>query len=276
MDVERLGRATLHSRVERWECDFNDHWNVRYYVRTFQLAAEAIATPPGGVSLGAGLVRARHLRFHRELFVNAPVEVRTALVADGPFQGAAVHLLCSEGHLAATALEHLRAGGAALPKVRARDLVLALPRAVAVTGAVFVDGGATTEIALGPIRPGEIDHTGALLWEELMRRLSLVSHQHVANLGFTRDFVRQSGVNRMSAEIRVERLAEAVLGTCLRAKARLVEVGRKSFTTESRIETESGTLLASIRQTLLVVDLTTRRAVEAPDFLRAASKLVDH
>jgi hypothetical protein len=43
MDLERLGRATLHSRVERWECDFNDHWNVRFYVRS-------LVTPKLGVS----------------------------------------------------------------------------------------------------------------------------------------------------------------------------------------------------------------------------------
>lgn len=208
----------------------------------------------------------RHLRFHRELFVNAPVEVRSAVVADGQFQGAVVHLLGSEGRLAATSLERLPAAGTALPQVSAQALEMALPRSLAAPSAD--KGGAATKIALGPIRPAELDHTGALLWEELIRRLALVSHQHVARLGFTQDFVRQSGINRMSVEIRVERLAEAVAGTCLRAQARLVDVGRKSFTTESHIETESGTLLVSIRQTLLVVDLTTRRAVEAPDLLR--------
>jgi len=270
MDVGRLGRATLHARVERWECDFNDHWNVRFYVRSFHMAAEVVATPPGVVSVGAGLVTSRYLRFHRELFVNAPVEVRSVIVADGPFQDSTVHLLCSDGRLAATAMERLPAVGATLPRANAHDLALALPRPTSATGGDAAAAGLPAAATLGPIRPAELDHTGALLWEELMRRLSLAAHQHVTRLGFTPDFVRQSGINRMSAEMWVERHAEAVPGTCLRADSRLLAVGRKSFSTEHRIETEGGILLASIRQTLVVVDLTTRRVVETPEFLRAA------
>lgn len=248
MDLERLSRATLHSRVERWECDFNDHWNVRFYVRSFQLAAEAVATAPGDVSMGAGLVTIRHMRFHRELFANAPVEVRSAVVADGPFASATVHLLCSDGRLAATAMEHPRPGGATLPRASAHDLALALPRQISSTAPTVVASRWESEVTLGPIRPAELDHTGAMLWEELIRSLSLTAHQHIARLGFTPEFVRQRGINRMSVEMRVERHAEAVAGTCLRADTRLVAVGRKGFTTKHRIETEGGVLLASVRQ----------------------------
>jgi acyl-CoA thioesterase FadM len=270
MDVDGLGRVTLQARVERWQCDFNDHWNARFYVRTFQLAAEAIATRAGTVSPGARVVPIRHMRFHRELFANAPVEVRSAMVADGPHKGAAVHLLASDGRLAATALDWPAPEQANLPLARAKDLALALPSGSPFVTADTANAGWPSPVPLGPIRPSELDHTGALLWEELIGRLALTSHRHITQLGFTPAFVGQSGINRMTAEMRVERHAEVPVGTCLQANTQLVAVGRKSFSTGHRIESDTGVLLAAIRQNLRVVDLKTRRAVELPDFLRAA------
>ncbi len=265
MDVERLGKPTLQTRVERWECDFNDHWNVRFYVRSFQLAAEAIATAPGSVSAGAGLVPWRHLRFHRELFVNAPVEVRSARVADGLHQGAVVHFLSTDGRLAATAMDP--SASVDLPWASAHDAALALPRGLVHLAEAAV-GNWTDLVSLGPIRPAEVDHTGALLWEELVRRLALSSHGHVASLGFSADFVAREGINRMSAEMRIDRMSEVSAGTCLWADTRLVSVRSKGFSTEHRICAADGTFVASIRQNLLTVDLKTRRAVEVPAFLR--------
>lgn len=268
MAFEDLGRTTLQTRVEAWECDYNDHWNVRYYARSFQLAAESIATRPGAASPGAALVSQRHMRFHRELFVGAAVEVRSAMVADGPHQGATVHLLLSEGRLSATALDVPAGDGAALPPVGAGDLALALPRGVARTADAPRPEDWAAPVPMGPIRPAECDHTGALLWEELIRRLALTSHRHITEMGFTPAFVRDSGINRMSAEMRVERHGHVPVGTCLAGNSRLVAVGSKTFSTEHRIESQTGALLATIRQTLIAVDLKTRRAVAAPGFLR--------
>ena len=271
MDVEDMGRTTLYTRVEAWECDYNNHWNVRYYARSFQLAAEAIATAPGAASPGAAQVQLRHMRFHRELFVSAPVKIRSARVADGPHQGATVHLLQSDGRLAASAVDLSAREGADIPLASAQDLAIALPRSVAETEPAVAIEGWAEPVPMGPIRPVECDHTGALLWEEMIRRLALTSHEHMTNLGFTRDFVQQSGINRMSAEMRIERQGEVPVGTCVRGTSRLVAVGRKSFSTEHRVESDTGTPLAFIRQNLLAVDLKTRRAVEVPAFLRAFS-----
>lgn len=271
MDLGRLGLATLQSRVESWECDFNDHWNARFYVRSFQLAAEAVTTPPGEVSKGARLVNRRHVRFHRELLAGDPVEVRSVVVDDGPHQGATVHLLSSDGRLAATAMERLLGVGEPLPRISAKSLELALPRLQSTADTVVATGSVVVKATLGPIRPTEVDHTGALLWEDIVRRLSLAAHRHITHLGFTPEFIRQNRINRTSVEMRIERHAEAAVGTCLRARTRLVSVSRKSFSTENQIETDDGVLLASIRQNLIVLDLTTRRAVLTPEFLRAAS-----
>ena len=77
MIASEFGEATLHSRVEGWECDHNKHWNARYYARSFQMAAETVAALAGRDNLGLSLIGARHIRYHRELLVGAAVEVRS-------------------------------------------------------------------------------------------------------------------------------------------------------------------------------------------------------
>jgi hypothetical protein len=122
VDPNAVGTATYHTRVERWECDYNDHWNVQFYGRSFQMAAEAIAVRATGANPGADATRTRHLRFHGELTVSAPIEVRSARLADADhLEEATVHLLFSAGRIAATALD-LPGGALHLPRVRRPSL----------------------------------------------------------------------------------------------------------------------------------------------------------
>lgn len=268
----RLGRVALHTRVERWECDFNDHWNLRYYVRAIQLAAEALAAPVGGVSPGAAVASVRHLRFHAELRANNSVEVRSAVIADGPYAGALVHLVCSDGRLAATALDLAPRRSVDLPEAAMGDLAPALPHSVP-AGSIFREvelGSQRADVQLGPIRPAECDHTGALLWEETMRRVATISHQQAAQLGFTPKYTRETGITRMTVEMRIERGESLPVGTPLTGAYKLVLASGKSFQCECRISTVDGAQVAAVRQSLLAVDLNTRRAVAVPEFVGVA------
>src|SRR5690349_20111893 len=105
MSTSTIGIATHHTRVESWECDFNHHWNAGYYWRSFQLAAERVVTLDGSENPGAMAITTRNVRFHRELFVGAAVEVRSATIGTGDHKGAVVHLLFSKGAIAAIALD---------------------------------------------------------------------------------------------------------------------------------------------------------------------------
>ena len=80
----RFGIATLNTRVESWECDFNGHWNARFYGRSFQLAAETIPQPTG---IDAPQAPTRYMRFHGELFPDASVEVRSARLVEMDHKG---------------------------------------------------------------------------------------------------------------------------------------------------------------------------------------------
>ena len=272
MDMTELGVPTYHTRVERWECDYNNHWNARFYARSFQLAAEAIATPAGRPSAGASLVRSRHMRFHRELFVSAPVEVRSAALEGGRLDGAIVHLLTSAGELAATALDSPGGGVERLPRVSPDDVPLAMPRGIGpepISG-WSAAGAAEIAVSLGPIRPGELDHTKELLFEHIIRHSSVSSHQQLNHIGLTAEFSNRTGINRMGIEFLVRRGHTPPAGTPLYGQSKLLRVSGKKFWTAHRIFTAEDETVATIEQCLVVVDLNTRRAVEAPEFLHAA------
>lgn len=269
MTISELGLPTHHTRVERWECDYNNHWNTRYYARSFQLAAETIAARADGSSPGAGVVKTRHIRFMGELFTNASVEVRSAVVQGGRYDGAMLHLLSSGGRVATSALDWPGAGAGHLPKVAAADLGDVLPRGLDMVPDDLWRSDLPEELAeLGAVRPAELDHTGALEFDQVLRRFAIAVHNHMARLGFTLDFTDRTGINRMTVEMRLTLERPIPAGMLLRGRSRLAAVGGKSFATAHRLETMSGELLATMEQNLLAVDLKARKSVEVPEFLR--------
>lgn len=261
---------THHTRVERWECDHNDHWNARFYGRSFQLAAETVAAMAGGENPGAAVIGSRHIRFHRELFSASPVEVRSLALAGGAHDGAIVHLLIGSGRLAAVALDLPGKGAERLPVASAGEIGRLLPRNFGAAPREW-DAGAGATIELPPARPAEFDHTGALLFEEIVRRNAVALHDYLARLGYSPEYMSERGVGRMAAEMHVTRLGNCRPGAPLRASSRLGAVGVKSFTTMHRIHTHAGEPVAAIEQTLLAVDMNTRRTIEIPGFLRGLS-----
>ncbi len=267
MEPGEIGLPTLASRVESWECDFNDHWNARFYARSFQLAAERVATLDGRPNPGMALLASRLIRFHRELFVGTSVDVRSARVADGEHAGAVVHLLSGGGRLSATAIDLPGTGGAHLPAVTAGEIRLALPRALAQPAA---DGADAETAETGPVRPVELDHTGAILYEELVRRAAFGLHGLLDRLGFTPEFTQETGIGRMAVESRLTPLGRCAPGCLVRVHSRIASVGAKSVTTHHRLECDGGAILACVEHGIVAVDLKARRAVELPAFLRSA------
>jgi len=152
MDMTELGLPTHHTRVERWECDYNNHWNTRFYLRSFQQAREAALQLTTSES-PATTAAVRHIRFHRELFASAPVEVRSSVLDGGAFDGAIVHLLSSSGRLAATALDMPGDVARGFPRVTPEEVAPALPRGLEGTAHEAVAGalGDEATVVLGPV-----------------------------------------------------------------------------------------------------------------------------
>lgn len=258
------GLATYHSRVERWECDYNNHWNVRYYCRSFQMAAEVV-TAAHGYPESITYAPSRHIRFHSELFDSAPVEVRSMVLDGGPHDGTVVHLLFSEGRLSASAVDFGGPSRPGLPRIAADLLALAMPRGLEPSQGLAkapVEPGAH-HVQLGATRPAEYDHRGRFLDEEILRRVSVISHSYLTAHGFTRAFTESSGMNRMSVEMKLLRHRNPAPGSLLTADAALERAGEKSFVIRHHLFDAQG-CVASIEQCLVVVDLATRKLVPVP------------
>ena len=269
MTLPDLGTPTHHTRVERWECDTNNHWNTRFYGRAFQMAAEAVAAEDPG--RGAALPLTRHIRYFRELMVAAPVEVRSAILDGGAQDGALVHLLWSGDILSAAALDDPPGTGTDLPRVSQDLLPMILPRGIS-AGSPSDAGtdGPWSVTELGVVRPADVDHSGALLFETIIKLVSVGSHRKLVSLGFTPDYVRTTGISRMVAELRVTHEERCFPGDGLRVGTCLTRVSGKTFNIRHRLSARSGRRIATVEQCLIAVDLNARRAVEVPAFLRVA------
>lgn len=268
-DLAGRGQPTYHSRVERWECDTNNHWNTRFYARSFQLAAETVADiGAGGHSPGAGCVDVRHMRFHSELMVGAPVEIRSLRVRGGALDGRVVHLLSSGGKLSATALDQPALPVCALPEASIDDLAPALPRGIGQTAHAAAADPVTVE--LGPVRPLDCDHTGALLFEAVVRLAVMGSHKKMNLLGFTPEFISKTGISRMALEFRVDLHERCEAGEVLQAQSELASASGKTFNMAHRLFTRSGRLIATGEQCLIAVDLSARRSTAPPAFISDA------
>jgi acyl-CoA thioesterase FadM len=271
MHKDAVGQATYHARIENWEIDFNGHWNTRFYARSFQLAAETAASLGEGENPGVALIRSRLIRFYHELFPGSAVEVRSVTVDGGQYDGAVVHLMYSEERIAATSLDQPGIGSALLPKVPADELRFAFPRgldgAVPLPWKENVDPSQTVTAEVGTIRPYETDHTGKLLFDELVRRCAHASHDHLLRMGLSPEFTKNTGVGRMLAEMRATLLDHCTPGQQLRVSSRLIAAFEKSFTTAHYVQTRTGSPVALIELCALAVDMNTRKTTQVPEIL---------
>lgn len=203
------------------------------------------------------------------LFTSAPVEVRSARVAGGEFDGALVHLLTSDGNFAAAALDRHDTDLGDLPEIQSDRLGVALPRGI--DGEPFEQGWNSDPkdqvLELGPVRPNELDHTGALLTEDIFKRAALASHHQLTAIGYSPDFVKETGISRMSVENKFTRHGDPVPGDLIQCRSRIAAVGSKTFNVRYQLQVVGKEAIATVEQCFIAVDLNSRRAVEVPTFL---------
>jgi acyl-CoA thioesterase FadM len=268
MSPINTGYVSNITRAETWECDYNGHWNTRFYTRAFQYASETVAMLNGKGNPGAATIRSRHIRFHRELLSGDPVLVRSSAIQDGHWRGAVVHELESEGVLSATALDSPGCASPHLPQVPEAAVAHALPRGLVhdapVDQGTLVDGRRAN---LGILRPDAYDHTGALSFDELFRYLGYAGYDHHVSLGYSPQFTTQSGVGRMVVEMRATWLGQAPAGMGICSNSWLTHAQGRSFATAHYLKTLDEQPIALIELYLVAVDMKSRRATHVPDFL---------
>ncbi|MBL8589251.1 MAG: hypothetical protein JNK46_12035, partial [Methylobacteriaceae bacterium] len=266
------GVPTLHARVESWECDFNGHWNTRFYCRAVQWAAEvaSVAGSERPFDASARPAPQRCLRFHRELRTGDALEVRSFRAAE--IGGANVaHVILHDGRICATALDFGGPTNDVLPLLPDALAPLVGPRGLpdAAVAPWTALPGRDGVVELGRVAPDEWEASGHLTFEASARRLGPAAQHLAARLGFSTDFSLRSGVGRMLVEMRFEQLGTCASNELLRATSRLASVAAKSYVTQHLITTRGGAPLARFDLCLLAVDLATRKATALPAHIAA-------
>ena len=178
--------------------------------------------------------------------------------------------MLSRGRLAATALD-LPGGVDGLPAISPEDVPLALPRGITgpVFGAEVPPGPQVVAVEMGPIRTEDLDHTGALRFDHVIRHASTLQHTLLNAVGLTQDYADTARINRMGVEFRVTLTGAATppAGALLRGQTWIPRVSDKRFWAANRITTAEGDLLALVDMCLVTVNLDTRKAVDVPDFM---------
>jgi acyl-CoA thioester hydrolase len=262
--------------VRTWECDENEHLNLAFFVRAFELAAETLATGLLGHNPGGMVARARHMRFHRELLVSQPYEIESAVVRGGIHDGGIVHLLKSGGRICATALDHPDFDTHALPRWNEDEFAPALPRGLSATphapNAESRGAAYGMETRLGIVRPGALDHTGALMMYEVFAYGTIASLHLLSGIGLSPEWKKETDCTHMGVEVKITRHGDCNLGDAISSRSWLGPVGHKTLTLRHLISSHTGEPVASVEQVLVVVDYKTRRVVPVPAFVWSVSR----
>ena len=238
----------LHTRAETWECDFNGHWNTRFYCRSFEQALR---------TLGAS-ASVWHLRFHEELLGGDPAEVRA--FAFGP---KTAFVMTRYGHVVATAL--CDAAGLNLPALPPKLEATVQPRGLPDTLAPSVN---PKTYPLGPVEAEDLRGQEMPFWRALARA-SMGLHHYDLALGFTIERMRTENVGRMLVELRYTRCGGCSTDDLLLCVGGLSGASGKSFATTYGLQTISGATVARFDLCLLAVDMKARRAINLPAFVTA-------
>jgi len=270
---------TFRSFVNTWECDENAHMNVQFYFRAFQQASEVFALMAGRPNPGAASAIVRHVRYHRELRAAHGYHVRSALLGEGAAAGGVVHLLCDSenGSLAATALDQpgyrtgfpVPVGEAAARPALPRGLPWG-PTLPADTAGLLARGLARI-VHRSVLRVAETGFDGDMLSEAAISRFTDGVPHSWADLGLSSAWLAANGFGRVAVEMKLTRLEKAEAGRPLRLVTWIPLVEEKTFVIRHQIEDlVTGRVVAAGEVRSLVMDLSTRRAVPVPDFVRQA------
>lgn len=276
------GIVTRRELVNRWECDENDHWNIQFYVRSFEQASEIAAIKSGAGEVPAGRPRMIHVRYHREMMESRGVVTSVARIGDGPFAGAIVHAItdAESGVLSATALETpvpFDAGNAiypGLPEITAAEAEPAMPRGVpagpdpAEDTEAMLRRGKAIESHCGVVRVHETNIEREILATAVVSRFS-DGATHVWNhAGVLPHWLRENGHGRVAVEMKIGMLEAAREGDPLRLVSWAFDPQGKTFALRHQMENmKTGQIVATGYVRCLVLNHQTRRAVALPDFI---------
>jgi len=262
---------TLRSSVNTWECDENDHLNVQFYARRFDEASRHFALTARGGANAAALPPVRHIRYHGELRAPAALDIRSAVIADGPYAGHIVHLMheSQTGRLSATALDP--ASGLSFDAtVASKEVEAAFPRGIAdaiepiSNQEILAQGGMCTY--RGMVWPSECDADGLMGEQHYVGRTSDAAPHAWSHCGLTQDWFDEHKCGRVALEMKICRHRPARIGDLLAIHSLMKRAGRRTLKIRHELTASSDdAALASIEVMVVILDHVRRKVAELPE-----------
>ena len=276
--------------VNAWECDENDHLNVRFYLgKTNQglpYALEAVGLPPRELERAGARphIRLQHVRFLKEARPATPLTVYTGLVArereELTLYSEVRHSL--GGEVLATLLtdlDFLGPDGARRPIVPSREAPLCTvpehgaPRGIQPGSEAFrpryesIAGMGFVEIGRGAIQAWECDPAGELELFQYVGRMSDSVVNLLARFQTEEEMSRRShGIEGGAlVELRIAFHAPLRAGSLFTIHSGVAGVGRKTQQFVHLFFDEvSRACVATARGVAVAMDLKSRRSIELP------------
>ena len=271
---------THFSFVNNWECDENDHWNVQFYFRAFQLAAEVLAVRSGRPNPGTRTALCQHVRFHLELIAGESVKVVSARLADGALAGCIVHRLqCAETEeLCATCIDHAGYRCGEMETIKSDKVLAALPRGVMPGPTLAVDSGPLLKskravISMQDIvRPFDLDHDGELIADRIISRFTDSAAHIWRHAGISGSWLAKENLGRVAVELKLTRLASVPCGAAVQLVSWAERSEGRAFAIRHQMEDiATGEAIAAGEIRCLLLDLKSRRSVDLPEWFLAST-----
>lgn len=257
--------------INVWESDENAHMNVQFYLRRFDEAARFFDMLSAGRSHDRPLPHDRHVRYHAELRAGSTGLVRSAVIANGPFQGRVVHCLenAETGVLAATALDSA-SDPAFSHGIAPEDVQRALPRSAQpqplsplAPDAILAKGGLVTNRSI--VTPGECGADGRMSEQAHVARFSDAAPHTWHRAGVPVEWLKENGLGRVAVEMKITHHASARAGDPLALySVPSASTGRTVTLRHEIVRMTEGTAIASGEVVALILDLATRKATRLP------------
>jgi len=278
---------TVFSFVNCWECDENDHLNVQFYLARFEEADRQFRLMSGLSDALAGARRARHIRFHEELYSGDTLVMRSHVAFDGPYMLTVVHELrrAADDALAATATDGYAPATAVAKELRRRFQSVSAPMPDPAQPRSF----AASSNGNGVVTAQQIEKAGARV---VHRATVLPRHAgadgraddafalmcfteaapHVWNTTPMGDaWLTERGLGRVAVEMKLVWHGPLKPGDPVVTMSGLTGAGGKTFSFRHHLfEARTHRLAAVCDVMALTMDLKTRKAIKLDDDVRAA------
>jgi acyl-CoA thioester hydrolase len=265
---------THRSFANMWECDENNHINVQFFMKRFEEAYAVFCTLDNHSSRLSNSVTHRHLRFHREIRAGESQLISSGVIKSGEHKGCLIHIMTNavSGEVCTTALDCLSSPMACENFVDDTYLSLALPRGVPskpegpFESNSLIQSGEAMISNYNIIRSHDLDPEGKFLPSRMISMFTDGAPHIWEKAGITTNWLNENGFGRVAVEMRLDPITNPPEGEALRVVSRAGALEGRTFLIDHQIETVAEqTIIATGSVRALVMDLTTRKAVQLPE-----------